>query len=330
MDILRRIFSFRHRSGDSLTSNNLQSIPGYYLGHTYAAQPNSDELQRAAHILVARNKKDMEKNNLPILSACFETTSVILRNGKNLCCEFEIRRIVVSCVDAKNQKLLAIFYHNDSPFIASPMTSRGLECHLFLCHSKEVAKLAANKVGELLAKEYSTTGRPTSKVSNGQNRLSKQVDEFDYENISKFFHQKVLHNSSDYQNRSMFSTPSSSISTFVATTGYDSGRASSAPSVDIKSDDFQNGYIHTIHEYDETDSDIQTSSNDNTNNIPDTQTRYSVHYNLDDFTNDLQCSNNNQTSVKIDIEDIDSVSYTMDDIENGELEKLLHLDETDL
>lgn len=284
MDLIRKFFSFVNRTGESLTAaNGPSSIPGYYLGHTYTAQPTPEELRRAAYILTIKSKKDLEKNTIPMLSLCFEDSVVVLRDGKNHnCCHYDIRKIVVSCVDAKNQRLLAIFYHNDSPFIASPTMSRGLECHLFLCRTKDIAKFAANKIGELLAKQYDKPSpRKPVNFNTTDIRLSKAIgqnDDFDYENISKFFRQKVFNDRHDIPDRSMLSTPCASLSTCATTTGCDSGRASTSASIDIKCFDLTSRYSSTNTDPGyiiENNCDMHTNRNIY-------QNRDSVHYDLEE------------------------------------------------
>ena len=240
MAFIRRIFSFINNNN----ANKENEITGdvtiatYYLGKTFAAKPNSDELRRAAHILMSRAKKDLEKNLIPIVYLCFESTTVFLRDARNHnCCEYDVRKIMMSCIDARNQKLVAIFYHNESPYIG-PSKNKMIECHLCLCKNKESARSAANQIGEMLSREYKLPSRqPAKKMDDNSVRLSKaNYDDFDYENVSKFFQQKVfgLKGGGVGENGSGVSTPCGSVSTFATTNGCDSGCASTIASLDIR------------------------------------------------------------------------------------------------
>ena len=237
MAFFRRFFSFINNNGKSSNENEVTgnvTIATYYLGQTVAAKPNSDELKRASYLLMAKAKKDLEKNLIPTVYLCFESTTIFLRDARNHNCrEYDVRKIVMSCIDARNQKLVAIFYDNASPFIGNTKSSM-LECHLCLCKNKEIAKSAANKIGEMLSREYKLPSRqPTKKMEDNSVRLSKaNYDDFDYENVSKFFQQKVF--GMKENNVSGLSTPCGSVSTFATTNGCDSGCASTIASVDFR------------------------------------------------------------------------------------------------
>lgn len=285
MEIIRKLLGLVNRTEEVNSLNGTITItPVYYLGHTYTAQPTPDELKRAGIILTTKNKKIIEKSLLPSMSINFGENYILLKNEEeDCCCSFDITRIVFSCVDAKNQKMLALFYHNDSPYIATSITVRGLECHMFLCKTRETARNAATKIGSLLEKKYNTQ-RPSNSaarqkhniqticenqlyynsqpqescpqqklpseqeqqkvlqpserrinVKNNRIRYSKALDEdIEYDDIYKFFRKNVLNIS---HSNSFLSTQSDSLSTFLTTTGYDSGRASTAPSIDMKNED---------------------------------------------------------------------------------------------
>ena len=231
MEILRKFFSFMQRFEEFSPCD----IPAVFLGHTYALQPTLDEFKRTASILMEKNKKDLEKGVLPPLIICFSDKAVIVKDAKQRpCIEYEIRKIVVSCVDAKNKRLLAIFYHKDTTCFGANVAGKELECHLFLCRSKDKAKLAAYNIGELLAKEYELPERRLTATLEEKNiSVSNAVNnEFDYENVAKFFRRNFVNpNDCDI---SIVTTPCDSLSTFVTTTGYDSGRASTITSRDYK------------------------------------------------------------------------------------------------
>ena len=253
MAFFRRFFSFINNNGKSNNENEVTgdvTIATYYLGQTFAAKPNSDELKRASYLLMAKAKKDLEKNLIPTVYLCFESTTIFLRDARNHNCrEYDVRKIVMSCIDARNQKLVAIFYDNASPYIGNGKSkSNMLECHLCLCKSKEIAKSAANKIGEMLSREYKLPSRqPTKKMEDSSVRLSKaNYDDFDYENVSKFFQQKVF--GLKENSVSSLSTPCGSVSTFATTTGCDSGCASTIASVDFRgvSDDMSS--VNSVRE----------------------------------------------------------------------------------
>ena len=239
MAFFRRFFSFINNNAKSNIESEVTgdvTIATYYLGQTYAAKPNSDELKRASHILMTKAKKDLEKNLIPTVYLCFESTTIFLRDALNhSCCEYDVRKIVMSCIDSRNQKLVAIFYDNASPYIGNAKSkSNMLECHLCLCKNKEAAKSAANQIGEMLSREYKLPSRqPYKKMEDSSVRLSKaNYDDFDYENVNKFFQQKVF--GLKESSVSSLSTPCGSVSTFATTTGCDSGCASTIASIDIR------------------------------------------------------------------------------------------------
>jgi len=365
MDILRRFLSFVNRADND--ENN--TVPVYYLGHTYTAEATSDELKRAAYILTSKNKNKAEKSSSSVSSINFEENDIILRDGKrNICCEFDTGRIVVSCVDAKNQRLLAIFYHNDSPCIAGPMTTRGLECHLFLCKTKDIAKQAANHIGELLNKKYSLNKRPDNalavqnkdsenskesqepqlrkriNVENNQIRYSKIIytdQDLDYENINNFFRKKVLNVSLD---KSFYSTPSDSLMTFITTTGYDSGRGSASPSIDIRTDDI--GLARIEDHINRNQNDIQINSirkksnqtkfnnNESRDTPPNINSKYSDNHETSRNENPLSEDIIPERTTVIDINDDDLNGNNKNDeiygVEKEEYTKLLRLSETDI
>uniref|UniRef100_A0A7M5VGE7 PID domain-containing protein n=1 Tax=Clytia hemisphaerica TaxID=252671 RepID=A0A7M5VGE7_9CNID len=338
MAFFRRFFSFMNNNNNK--SPNIEcddpdqiTIATYYLGQTFAADPNSDELRRAAHILLSKTKKDLEKNLIPIVYICFENTAVLLRDGKNhKCREYDVRRIVMSCIDAKNQKLVAIFYHNESPYIGNPKSNM-LECHLCLCKNKESAKTAANQIGLLLSREYKIPSRhPIKKMQDGSVRLSKaNYDDFDYENVSKFFQQKVFGLPVKEGSASSLSTPCSSVSTFATTTGCDSGCASTIASVDLRTDDSINGIREpTINEHEEFHSsfedslsnhvEIDSSSSQNIHNdIGREGSRLSNHENCNVTTT---TKNKKKSSATIQDKSIYhnrySVHYDLEDESDGE------------
>nr|XP_047135016.1 serine-rich adhesin for platelets-like [Hydra vulgaris] len=225
MEVLRKFFSLMQRI-EELSPD----IPVVFLGHTYALQPTFDEFQRAASILMERNKADLETGALPQLNICFCNKLVVIKDAmQRPCMEYEVRKIVVSCVNAKNKRLLGIFYHKDTTCFGVNVAGKGLECHLFLCRSKEKAKLAAYNIGKLLAKEYDLA-EPclTENLEEKNISISNVVkNELDYENVAKFFRKNFNPNSCDV---SILTTPCDSLSTFMTTTGYDSGRASTIAS----------------------------------------------------------------------------------------------------
>ena len=372
MAFFRKFFSFINKTpgceNEDVEGNSEMTIATYYLGHTFTAQPNSDELKRAAHILTAKSKKDLEKNQIPILYICSENASVLLRDGQNhKCREFEVRKIVMSCIDAKNQKLVAIFYHNDSPFIRDSQrdSTNLLECHLCLCKNKESAKTAANKIGELLSREYKIPSREPvvkKKIEDGSVRLSKaNYEDFDYENVSKFFQQNVFGLPPKNYSVSSMSTPYSSLSTFATTNGCDSGCASTVASVDIRTDDSIIGIRGpTLNEHEELSSSFEAPAdnigsldqelNRNQENCSSTtdkpirdtsiyHNRYSVHYDQedqdddepDDDDGDEAVYENENTSKKL----LTSAENTDDrdrlfGMRTPELQRLLDIGETDI
>ena len=334
MAFFRRFFSFMNNNNNK--SPNIETddpeqitIATYYLGQTFAANPNSDELRRAAHILLSKTKKDLEKNLIPIVYICFENTAVLLRDGKNhKCREYDVRKIVMSCIDAKNQKLVAIFYHNESPYIGNPKSNM-LECHLCLCKNKESAKTAANQIGLLLSREYKIPSRhPIKKMQDGSVRLSKaNYDDFDYENVSKFFQQKVFGLPVKEGSTSSLSTPCSSVSTFATTTGWDSGCASTIASVDLRTDDSINGIREpTINEHEEFHSSFEDSIS-NQVEIGSTSSR-NLHEDIEEGSNHENChlstTTDNEQNSSATIQDKSiyhnrySVHYDLEDHSDGE------------
>ena len=247
MDLLRSFISLFNRPGDTVLGANTVdlSIPVCYYGHTYVAQPNSDELRRAAFILESRNKT--AGKNFAYLLACYDEYTIVLRdNSRCAVRKFEIRKIVVSCVDAKHQRLLAMFYDNDSS-----ESSMGMECHLFLCRTKMVAKMAANKIGEKLNKlQFKSSEKLPPKIKLDQVNIMTRpnVSDFDYENISRFFREEVFNLS--------VQDPSSESSSTYLTAGCDSGRASTVASVDTKSEEVSRDYINPIQEGDELEPEV--------------------------------------------------------------------------
>ena len=150
--MIKRILGLTNCHGEKRLGDGMQPCFAgysiYYYGYIFGKQPSSAEVQRAISSLMSNER---------ISYVCtFNEDSIVgvSELESDQCLTLEMHRIVFTCVDAKNQKIVAIFYHNpDNP--AQDITSLcGLECHLFMCKTKEQARKYAERIRDELLAAY--------------------------------------------------------------------------------------------------------------------------------------------------------------------------------
>ena len=185
MDVIKRILGLTN-CHDHKPIGYMPHIPTngniIYLGHNEATQPDPGELQRAMHCLYTRNRPRTSSAVSRPLTFSFDEEAMtgVEEDDPTNILEFTMHKIVLSCVDAKNQRILALFYHN--PESRQEVYKNGLECHLFLCKSKEVARRFAERISEALTISYRIRRRQNGVVLEQApaKTLSKYVS---YENV---------------------------------------------------------------------------------------------------------------------------------------------------
>lgn len=152
MDVVKRLLGLTNCHGEQLLDGrNLQaclnSFHLQYLGYIFSNQPDSSEVQRAYTCLVSRPRKAF------VFTFADDTMIGIDASDVSNFVQLKMHRVVFSCVDAKNQKIVAVFYHNSS----NPnrdLHGPGLECHLIMGKSKEQARKFAERIADELIYTY--------------------------------------------------------------------------------------------------------------------------------------------------------------------------------
>ena len=148
MDMLKRLLGLTNCHGEKRLEEGLQPcISGhslYYYGYIFGNQPDTSEIQRAMACLLV-------KERIPFLFTFSEDTMIGVSEGDaSQCVSMAMHRIVLSCVYAKNQKIVAVFYHNPDNPERDLNTLCALECHIFMCRTREQAKRFAERISDEL------------------------------------------------------------------------------------------------------------------------------------------------------------------------------------
>jgi len=149
MDMLKRLLGFTncHNEKQRIEGDLQPCVSGYFLyycGYVFGNQPVSAEIQRAITCL-------MQKERRPFIFTFSDDNMIgMCEEDSTECLSFAMHRIVLSCVYAKNQKIVAVFYHNPDNPERDLNALCALECHIFLCKTREQARKFAERISDEL------------------------------------------------------------------------------------------------------------------------------------------------------------------------------------
>ena len=152
MDVVKRLLGLTNCHGEKRMNDGqepcLTGYNVYYFGYVFAKQPDSIELQQAIAHLIG-------KQRTPFVFTFDEDSMIGLAEDNTAdVVKLEMHRVVLSCVDARNQKVVAIFYHNpDNPKRDLTLLC-ALECHVLMCKTREQAKKFAERMSDELIYTY--------------------------------------------------------------------------------------------------------------------------------------------------------------------------------
>eukprot|EP00794_Sanderia_malayensis_P003567 gene3567-4071_t len=163
MDVVKRFLGLTNCHGEKLlldssgnnNNNNRTNLQAFltgryhlqYLGYIFCDQPDSSEIQRACNCLVNRQRKPF------VFTFSDDSMIGISEEDVSNVVQLVMHRVVFSCVDAKHQKIVVVFYHNpENP--DRTLGSSGLECHLMLAKSREHARKFAERMADELIFTY--------------------------------------------------------------------------------------------------------------------------------------------------------------------------------
>lgn len=148
MDVLKRLLGLTNCHGEKRIDEGVHPcLSGYFLyyyGYILASQPDSAEIQRAMTCLL-----DKEKSSY-IFTFSEDQMIGISENDPSQAVSFAVHRIVLSCVYARNQKIVAVFYHNPDSLVRDVNTLCALECHIFMCKTRDLARKFAERISDEL------------------------------------------------------------------------------------------------------------------------------------------------------------------------------------
>ena len=153
MDVVKRLLGLSNCHGEKLIDGRSLQEPCfsqhqlYYLGYVFSDQPDSSEIQRAVRCLSMRQRKAF------LISFYDDTMIGVQEDDVSKVIELMMHRVVFSCVESTNQKIVAVFYHNPSN-PRRDMSRSGLECHLFQSRSKDHARKFAERISDELIFTY--------------------------------------------------------------------------------------------------------------------------------------------------------------------------------
>ena len=146
MDMLKRLLGLTNCHSEKRIEGGLQPcVSGYFLyyyGYIFGSQPISEEIQRAIACLVERRPFTFTFSDETMIGVC--------EGDSTECVTFAMHRVVLSCVYAKNQKIVAVFYHNPDNPNRDLNALCTLECHIFMCKTREQARKFAERMSDEL------------------------------------------------------------------------------------------------------------------------------------------------------------------------------------
>ena len=180
MDMLKRLLGFTNCHNEKRMEGGLQPcVSGYFLyyyGYTFGSQPVSAEIQRSLACLTLKERQPF------VFTFSDETMIGVSEWDCKDCVSFAMHRIVLSCVYAKNQKIVAVFYHNPDNPERDLNTLCALECHIFMCKTREQARKFAERISDELI--YTIRKRRRLMQAGGENVPTRAFSRYVcYENI---------------------------------------------------------------------------------------------------------------------------------------------------